>query len=138
MKLIDKALLLKESPLFSSLPLDLLLPIAEKLDEQILEYGSKVFRYGELLPSYVYIVVTGQVELRDGEGRLLGVVKEGHLLGEEAVLSGTARQYEATCSLPTHLLTLSKGQFTQILAECPQITRALLEAFARAHPNRKR
>ncbi|MGE3954486.1 MAG: cyclic nucleotide-binding domain-containing protein [Parachlamydiales bacterium] len=138
MKLIDRALFLKESPLFSSLPLDLLLPIAQKLEEGAVDAGSTLFRASEPSPNQVFLIAKGEVELRDSRGKWLGNVGAGELIGEEALITGSPRQYEAVSTQPTHFLILTRGQFHQLLAECPGLTRTLLEAFARAHPYRKR
>ena len=138
MNVIDKALILKQSPLFESLTLDLLLPIAEVMEERTLQYGEKVFRYGDVTPFHAYLITSGQVELRGGEGGLLSVLKEGEFFGEEAIISNQPRGYEATCMLPTTLLSLSKAQLSQIFSDCPSVTLTLLSSYAKAHPYRKR
>lgn len=135
---IEKALHLKACSLFEQLPLDVLLPIAEVMEEQAAQYGEKIFRYGDHTPSSVYLITEGQVEIRGANGELMGILVGGDFFGEEAIIAGGARSYEATCILPCTFLVLSKLHFTQILSDCSAVTGTLLTAYTRTTPFRKR
>lgn len=135
--LIDKAFLLKITPLFSQMELDLLLPIAEKLMLLQYEKNSKVFSIGEE-GHRLYFVVEGEVALVDENNNEKYLITPNDFFGEEAVLSENPRRYSAICRTNTVLLGLSRTNILTILAECPQVAVVLLQYYTSTTPIRHR
>ena len=131
--LIDKAFLIKKVDIFSSLELNHLLPIADKL-----VYGSAaaeevLFEIQDQAYS-IYLIISGIVVVNttaDGPFYRLG---SGDFFGEEGALSGHPRAYRAHCEASTEFMTLSRPHLLAIMREYPSIAIALLERFASSMP----
>lgn len=132
--LIDKAFLLKKTPLFESLDLDLLLAIADKCAPFEIEEGDDIFAKGQE-GSLMYFIITGEVIVQDGlsEAVCLGA---HDFFGDESVFSEKPRAYTAKCTTETRLLTLSRTHLHTIISECPTVATALLHAYASTQPYR--
>lgn len=135
--LIDKAFLLKVTPLFSQMELDLLLPIAEKL--LLLEFDKNdiIFSVGEE-GNRLYFVVDGEIALTDVNDKEVYLIKKNDFFGEESVLSDLPRRYEAVCRTSCTVLALSRTNLLTILAECPQVGLGLLQCYTTITPLRYR
>lgn len=135
--LIDKAFILKSSPLFAQLDLDLLLPIADKLsiidcdkDDQIFTIGDDAHR--------MYFTVKGSVFIRDQQHNTLATLGPNDFFGDEALFSENQRAYEAVCASDSVLLALSRTNLFTIISECPTVAIGLLNAYASTTPFRYR
>ena len=137
MNLIDKAFLLKKTALFRSLDLDLLLTISDRLEPVTLRKQEKVFQLGQDAHR-MYLIVEGRVRIQGKGGERLDELITGDFFGDEALFSQSARAYEAICILPTTLLALSRSHLLSIIAECPSVALALLEAYTLTTPFRHR
>ena len=126
--LIDKAFLLKRTPLFSSLNLDLLLTISDKLGTVIFEPNDSAFFINEEA-NRMYFILQGQVEIRDADSRVLAKLKAGDFFGEESLFSNKPRAYSAFIPLETHLLTLSRTNLYTIISECPSVALGFLQVY---------
>ena len=54
----------------------------------------------------------------------------GEFFGDESVFNEKARAYSAKSLSQTRLLTLSRNHLLGIIAECPSVAVALLEAYS--------
>ncbi|MCH9609600.1 MAG: hypothetical protein S4CHLAM45_15320 [Chlamydiales bacterium] len=127
LKLIDKAFRLKKSHLFGSLDLDLLLTIADKL-------GQISFREDEIIFSHsqdanqMYLIIEGSVSIDNSKKVVeLGV---GDFFGDESIFNEKPRAYTAKCMKGATMLTLTRNHLLGIIAECPSVAIALLEAYS--------
>ena len=135
--LIDKAFLLKRTPLFNMLDLDLLLIISDKLGTIHADAGECIFAIGE--PAVrLYFIVKGTIDILDKERKLLAHLHTPDFFGDEALLSDQPRGYSAISQTDTHLLTLSKTNLLTIISECPQVAVGLLQAYTSSHQFRQR
>ncbi len=125
--LIDKAFLLKKTTLFGSLDLDLLLTIADKLDLMRYKKGESIFTNGQEA-NLMYLIAEGSVSIKCNE--IEADLSKGEFFGDESVFNEKARAYSATCSGSATLFTLSRNHLLGIIAECPSVAIALLEAYS--------
>jgi CRP-like cAMP-binding protein len=125
--LIDKAFFLKKTELFSALDLDLLLTIADKMEEESYKKGMPLFLRSSDA-NFMYFIVKGKVRLNFKNNEF--TLGENESFGEEAILSGKPRTFDATCVTDVVCLILSPFHLMSILTQCPQVTIALLESYA--------
>jgi len=135
--LIEKALLLKKTPIFASLELDLLLPVADKLGATSAAAGELLFELGDQAYT-LYLVTGGELEAYDETGKRLVALGEGDFFGDEALLSGEPRRYRTLCKTDCQLLTLSRTNLLAIIHEYPKAAVSFLEEYAKALPCRIR
>ena len=135
--LIDKAFFLKKTPMFSSLELDLLLPIADKLIIIDFEANEVVFDLGEQAFN-MYIIGEGKVSIRDASKQEIALLEIGEVFGDESIFSGLPREYQAICKVPTYLLTLTQADLLAIIHEYPKVATGFIEMFTRVTPFRSR
>lgn len=132
--LIDKAFFLKKTPLFQSLDLDLLLPIADKLALQTYDANEKVFHTGEE-GSRMYFLLKGTIQLYDLNNQLLYKIEESGFFGEEAIFNEKKRGYTALTQEECVLLTLSRTHLLTIISECPSVAISFLQIYTNNLPN---
>jgi CRP/FNR family transcriptional regulator, cyclic AMP receptor protein len=137
LNLIDKAFLLKRTPLFSTLDLDLLLAIADKLGIANHEAGETVFSYNQDA-NRMYFIAQGDVRILDKDKKPLAVLREDDFFGDESLFYEKPRGYQAICESDTMLLTLSRTNLFSIISECPSVAMGLLQLYASLNPFRPR
>lgn len=125
--LLDKALLLKKSPLFTPLDFDMLLIVADKLHQIDLKKREPLFIKGDL-PLYSYLLIDGEIDIQDNVS--LAKIVPIDFFGEESIFSDTKRAYEAQATKKTTLLALSKTHLFSLLTEYPAIAVGLLADFS--------
>ncbi len=126
LNLIDKAFLLKKTPFFASLDLDLLLTLSDKTELRHCNDEDLIFRKGQDA-NQMYLVVTGEVEVdRSTRPELL---RTGEFFGDEAIFNEKPRAYTATCRGKTLLLTMTRNHLLSIIAQCPSVAIALLKKY---------
>lgn len=129
LSLIEKALLLKKTLLFAELDLDLLLPICDKMKLISKNGGEVLFSAGDA-GGHMYLVVKGEIDLIGSDTQIKKLT--GELFGEEALLSGEPRAYDARTAVAATLLVLSRSHLMMILSECPIVAITLLHEYATA------
>lgn len=118
--------LLARCDLLRHLPPEELEPLIERVSECDLRAGGVLFRAGEPGDA-LYIVGSGSVEvLLEGEpARVLAELGEGQVVGEMALLSGGERTATVRAKTDSRLLSISKADFDQLLADDPQLAAAV-------------
>ncbi len=93
--------------LFFPRDITLLNPRFTKLCREVhLEPGDALFHRGE--PAFsLYVVKSGSVELRDGQGATVRTIDEGEYFGERALIHGGGYLYDAYAQGSTELVSLS-------------------------------
>jgi CRP-like cAMP-binding protein len=129
--LIDKAFLLKRTPLFNSLELDLLLAIADKLGVVDFDQNDYVFVVGEQA-NRMYFITKGMVDILTGDADKLCSLESGNFFGEESLFNNKPRAYTAFCPIETQLLTLSRANLYTIISECPSVAVGFLQVYTSA------
>lgn len=127
--LFERMISLRRVPLFSELSGEDLRGVAEILEEVELPAGRDVFEKGEPGED-MYVVLEGQVAIRDGEVEL-AKLGPGELLGELAVLDRDVRMADAHCLTDTRLLRLRGADLSELMARRPQIQEQILLVVVR-------
>lgn len=135
--LIDKAFLLKRTPLFGMLDFDLLLVISDKIGTLPLDAEDTIFAIQEP-GTRMYFIAKGEVEVFDEQKRLITTLQTPDFFGDESLFSDKPRGYSARCKTDTLLLTLSKTNLLTIISECPQVAVGLLQSYTSFHKFRSR
>jgi CRP-like cAMP-binding protein len=126
--LIDKAFLLKRTPLFGALDLDLLLTIADKLGLVTFDPGDYIFVVEEEA-NRMYFIVKGQVEIQSSNRQLISTLGSGDFFGEESLFNNKPRAYAAFAPVETQVLTLSRTNLYTIISECPSVAVGFLQVY---------
>lgn len=129
--LIDKAFLLKRTPLFSALDLDLLLTIADKLGLVLFDPKDYIFLAGEEA-NRMYFIVKGEVEIQTSDRQAICKLENGDFFGEESLFNNKPRGYAAYTPHETYVLTLSRTNLFSILSECPSVAVGFLQVYTAA------
>lgn len=127
--LIEKAFFLKKSRLFSELDLEVLLAIAEKLNEDDYDKDEKVFTPGQVA-NRIYLIAEGAVQIFDEHRRLVCDLGVGDYFGDESLFNEQPRSYSAVCKTDTVFLTLSRSHLLSIISECPSVAVTLLQSYS--------
>lgn len=133
--LIDKAFLLKRTAPFSTLDLDLLLTIADKLGLVVFDPGDYIFVVEEEA-NRMYFIVKGQVQIKDVNQQILYTLGTGDFFGEESLFNNKPRSYGAFTPMETHVLTLSRTNLYTIISECPSVAIGFLQVYTSVLPLR--
>lgn len=133
--LIDKTFLLKRTPLFYTLDLDLLLAIGDKLGIVMFEPGESIFNINEE-GHRIYFIHKGEIEIRNKDKQICSTLAPGDYFGEEALFNDKPRAYEAISKTESQLLTLSRTNLLTIISECPSVALGLLQVYTGQFPVR--
>jgi CRP-like cAMP-binding protein len=125
--LIDKAFLLKRTPLFSSLDLDLILAAADKLGLSLYDPGEVIFAQGEEAHK-MFFIARGAVNLIAND--LTVSLAPLDFFGDEALFNEKPRMYEARAASETALLTMTRTNLLTIISECPSVAVGLLQVYS--------
>lgn len=120
MGLIEKAFILKRTPLFQNLDLDLILAAADKLGFSEWDPEEVIFQKGDEATK-MYFVASGKVDIGHA------ILNPPEFFGDEALFNEMPRGYSARALLPTTLLTLSKTNLLTLISECPSVAIGLLQ-----------
>ena len=117
---------LEQSPLFRGADPLLLNSIIMALRPATAAAGEIIVKKGD--PSNeMYLLCRGEVEVLDGNGKLLRTLADGDIFGEIGVLMPTERTATVRAKELCDLFVLEKGDFMHILRDHPQFHEALLK-----------
>lgn len=122
--LADKANILKSVSIFFETPPDMLIEVADLLEEITVKPGQTIFEKGDMGAS-MYIVVDGSVRVHDGE-MTLNFLAARDVFGEMAALDPEARSASVTAVQDTRLFRLEAQPFHQLLSRSPEIALGLI------------
>ena len=120
--------LLREAPVFSTLPADLLARILEAGSERSYADGEPIVRAGEP-GDELYVLLEGAARIERG-GRIVATLSEGELFGEIAVLDGGARTADVTADGPARCLAVPREVVRMAIEAEPQAAWELLGVLA--------
>jgi CRP/FNR family cyclic AMP-dependent transcriptional regulator len=111
---------LRTMPIFESLSVERLVPIARIAVFRKVARGSTVLRAGDRT-DFVYFILSGalKVLVSDEEGRevILSNLGPGEFFGEMGVLDDNPRSATVAATAPCELIVISKADFRRCLAE---------------------
>lgn len=111
-------LLLKNVPLFATLPEDQLLLLTKVLNREHFSKNQVIFKAGETT-QMLYVVISGRIKVAmgddDGKEVVLAMLGPGEYFGEMALLDGGSRSANVVALSACELLSLTKDEFTKCL-----------------------
>jgi CRP/FNR family transcriptional regulator, cyclic AMP receptor protein len=116
-------------PLFSDLPEEDLARLAEVASELGLEDGDTLTTEGEF-GHCLFAVETGTADVF-ADGRAIGAVGPGDVVGEIAVVASGRRTATIVATSPMQLITLFKRDVWELERSTPQVAERLRELLAR-------
>ena len=111
---MEKITFLKESPFFAALPLEELYHIALSMEEEGAREGTVVIREGTM-GDKMYIVISGDLEVKKESGPRFAVLGEKQVFGEQALLDEEPRSASVVALGDVHLLSLQRSSLERIL-----------------------
>ncbi|MGF1563315.1 MAG: Crp/Fnr family transcriptional regulator [Geminicoccaceae bacterium] len=125
---------LASSRFFSALNSAQLQPLAAQASFHDYRTGQSVFQAGDASDA-LYAVIYGRVRIsrtsHDGEEITLGLVNQGEIFGEIAVIDGGLRSASACAQEATRLGVIARDSFMGFLHEHPSITVELLRVLCK-------
>jgi Cyclic nucleotide-binding domain len=121
---------LREHFLLSALTAEDFEQLMASATERRFRHGQTIFRRGDP-GSSLLAVLEGQVRIgvcsESGKEITLGIVGQGELFGEIAVIDGAGRTADATAIGACRLLVLDRRDFLPFLERCPGVAVRLLQ-----------
>jgi CRP/FNR family transcriptional regulator, cyclic AMP receptor protein len=129
LSLIEKAFFLKKTSIFKDLDLDMLLSVADKLNQDVYDANEDVFKKGQK-GNKIYFIADGDVDIIENE-LILKKLKKTDFFGDETLFNEMPRSYHALCKSNCLILTLSKSSLMTIISECPHVAIILLKKYSK-------
>jgi hypothetical protein len=125
--ILSKAAILKEVSLFRAISHEDLAGVASLLADRWVPSGEQILEKGEF-GDCLYVIASGRVRVHDGD-RTLGLLGQNQFFGELSLLDAEPRAASVTALEETHLFRLEQADFYALIAERPQIVRAINRAL---------
>ncbi len=119
---------LRQIPLFrncEAVPLQVMAFAAER---QNFAKGQTIIKQGSDATA-AYFLLNGSADLQQGKS-MVGQAQPGALLGELAMLGGSAYSLTATAAEPVSTVRIDNALFLRVASEYPEFGRAVLEALS--------
>lgn len=129
MQNMQKVFVLRAVELFSSLPSETLLVIAEEAEALDMHEGQAIFMENDP-PTGLFIIVSGQVDIVK-KGQVINELKENAFFGELALIDQAGRSASAIAKTEGTLLYLDKETFDRITDDLPDVLRAVVRVILR-------
>jgi CRP-like cAMP-binding protein len=127
-------ILLKQVPLFRSLPAEESQRLATLLRKQVIRKGEILFRKGDE-GTALYMIVSGKIKIvrqsRDGDEAILALLTGGDFCGEMSLLDDMPRSADAIAVEETHLYALNRRDFLLYVLNNETAVRAILGALSK-------
>lgn len=124
MLMIEKALFLKSVGIFSGVPDDALMALADALEELELPPGHTICERGDE-GSCMYLIAEGQVNIHDEE-RLLVTLDERKFFGELAALDTKLHTTTATTQTACRIFVLEQETLYELMSERVEVARSII------------
>ncbi|GLP87958.1 DUF294 nucleotidyltransferase-like domain-containing protein [Tritonibacter mobilis] len=107
---------------YDSLPDTVLTTLAQRCALQTVDAGATIFSLGEEV-AYLYIIVTGEVEITDETGVQLSILGPRNSFGERALLRGETASRTATVNAPSQIIALPSAAFFELINQQASVAR---------------
>ncbi|MEK7704086.1 MAG: cyclic nucleotide-binding domain-containing protein [Myxococcota bacterium] len=124
---VEKILFLKGVDLFRTIPGEDLSRIAQITDEVELRQEEVVVKEGEHGDT-LFLIVDGKVRVHSGK-RVLAELGRTQCFGEMSILDAEPRSATVTAMTDLTLLKIQREDFTEILAEKPEISQGIIKVL---------
>lgn len=134
---MERLMFLKSTRVFRLLPLNVVEEAAHRCEEAAVEKDTEVIKQ-DMKADNFYIILEGQAEvwreeLEDDEPQMVALLGVGDAFGEEALITGGARNATVKMTTDGRLLTLAKSDFEELVSApalrsvTPKVARAMLK-----------
>ena len=120
--------LLERTPVFSSLPREILAAITAEGVERTFELGEFVVREGDA-GEELFVILEGEARV-ERNGSTLATFGAGEFFGEIAVFDGRSRSADVVAASPLRALAISRDVLREALTREPRAAWAMLETLA--------
>jgi CRP-like cAMP-binding protein len=127
MQTLERVLTLKSVEMFEQASEQVLVEVAQVLEEIEVKRGEVIFRRGEQGDG-MYVIVDGRVRVFDGDVTL-GVLGERDIFGELALLDPEPRSASIAALEDTRLFRLDREAFAELMAGNIEIVRGVLHVL---------
>jgi len=127
---MEKITFLRGSSFFASLPLEELYHVALSIEEESVKMGETVIREGTM-GDKMYIVVSGELEVKKEGGPRLAVLGEKQVFGDMALLDDEPRSASVAAMRDVHLLSLRRSNLERILRRHASISFNMMRMLSR-------
>ncbi len=122
---VQTVMLLRKAPLFSGLPGEALLAVAEMSEVREFSQGDEIFRQGDY-PDGLSVVASGFVNIGHN-GKMLSVARASDVIGELEVLDESPRINSAVAATDGLLLHISNHLFEDLSTDVPEVLHRLTQ-----------
>ncbi len=120
---------LKKVELFSEIPANYLIPIAEMMKHKTAFAGETLFKKGDTGDS-LYLIQKGAIEILFDDNHSIRV-EAGETIGDMALIDGESRSATARVAEDSRLLQLRSYDFNRLLLTYPIIAKSLLRILSK-------
>ncbi|MCX5932412.1 MAG: cyclic nucleotide-binding domain-containing protein [Cyanobacteria bacterium] len=124
----DKLQRLQTVGIFAATPVEVLLQLAEAVEEVHLTAGEQLFVKGDLGTS-MYVIVSGKVRIHIGDQTVVEL-GDGEIVGELAALDPEPRSASVSAIDPTTLYRIEQATLQDLMADHPEIVQAVIKELA--------
>jgi CRP-like cAMP-binding protein len=126
---VEKVLFLKQLDLFSAIPGEHLVRVAQIAEENEYEPPEFLMREGELGDS-MYLIVAGRVRVQKGEQTIVEL-GEKECVGEMAILDSEPRSATVQVIEPVTVLKIEREDFYELMSERAEIAHGIIKVLTR-------
>jgi CRP/FNR family transcriptional regulator, cyclic AMP receptor protein len=126
---VEKVLFLKSIDLFSQIPGEDLVRVAQIAEEVDFEPKEAVMNEGEIGDS-MYLIVDGRVQVYKG-ARLIVELGERECVGEMAILDSEPRSATVRASTQVSALKIEREDFYDLMTEKQEIAQGIIKVLTR-------
>lgn len=125
----DKIILLRTTDIFSETPENILLDLADIMEEVEVNAGDVIFEKG--MPGYdMYIIHKGTVDIKDRD-TVLATLNEKDFFGELALLDPEPRSATALAKTDAVLFKLDQEAFYEIMSDRVEVAKGIMKVLCR-------
>ena len=125
---LEKAMILKSVDLFTSIPSQELIRVAQIAEEEEYQPGTSLCKEGDF-GDCMYIIANGKVKVHKGD-RTLVELEKGAFVGDMALLDQEPRSADLTISAETTLLKISQDAFYELMSSNFEIMNGILKIIS--------
>lgn len=129
LQLLEKVLILKQTPLFSETPENILLDIAEISDNVEYSGGEVIFNKGDE-GDCLYIIYSGQCEVYDDK-HLLATLGEKDFFGDLALLDPEPRSATVKTKYKSVLLKIDQHAIYELMSDRIEVAQGIIKVLCR-------
>jgi CRP-like cAMP-binding protein len=124
----DKMQRLRAVSIFAATPVEVLLALAEAVEEVTLEPEERLFAKGDLGTS-MYVIVAGRVRVHIGDQTVVELT-DGEIVGELAALDPEPRSASVSAIDRTTLYRIEQSTLQGLMAHHPEIVQGVIKELA--------